>query len=103
MPTQTSQASSTTTRDEVDFEPHENILYFIEKHAPELPQWKREIVRIVRKIAQYFYPQRQTKVINEGFTTFIHYHTMHRLSEKGLITAGAIQEFLHTHECGHAA
>ncbi len=79
------------------FEPQENILYFIEKKAPELPQWKRELIRIVRKIAQYFYPQRQTKVLNEGFATFTHYYIMYRLSDKGLITAGAMQEFLHSH------
>jgi spore cortex formation protein SpoVR/YcgB (stage V sporulation) len=30
-------------------------------------------VRIVRKVAQYFYPQRQTKVMNEGWATFWHY------------------------------
>ena len=82
---------------DADFEPQENILYFIEKKAPELPQWKREIIRIVRKIAQYFYPQRQTKVLNEGFATFTHYYIMQRLSAKGLITAGAMQEFLHSH------
>jgi stage V sporulation protein R len=86
-----------TVGSEHDFEPQENILYFIEKKAPELPQWKREIIRIVRKIAQYFYPQRQTKVLNEGFATFVHYYIMHRLSSKGLITAGAMQEFLHSH------
>jgi stage V sporulation protein R len=86
-----------TVGSEHDFEPQENILYFIEKKAPELPQWKREIIRIVRKIAQYFYPQRQTKVLNEGFATFTHYYIMHRLSHKGLITAGAMQEFLHSH------
>ena len=34
-------------------EPQENILYFIEKNAPLLEPWQREIVRIVRKIAQY--------------------------------------------------
>jgi len=47
-------------------EPQENLLYFIEKNAPLLEPWQREIVRIVRKIAQYFYPQRQTQVMNEG-------------------------------------
>lgn len=35
-------------------EPQENILYFIEKHAPLLEPWQREIVRIVRKVSQYF-------------------------------------------------
>jgi spore cortex formation protein SpoVR/YcgB (stage V sporulation) len=48
-------------------EPQENLLYFIEKNAPLLEPWQRELVRIVRKIAQYFYPQRQTQVMNEGW------------------------------------
>jgi len=90
-------AESAPANDDNGFEPQENILYVIEKHAPELPQWQREIVRIVRKIAQYFYPQRQTKVLNEGFATFVHYYILNRLSEKGLLTAGAMQEFLHAH------
>jgi stage V sporulation protein R len=50
--------------------PEENILYFIEKNSPILKGWEREIVRIVRKIAQYFYPQRQTGLLNEGFAWF---------------------------------
>ncbi len=54
-------------------EPQENILYFIEKNAPLLEPWQREVVRIVRKIGQYFYPQRQTQVMNEGWATFWHY------------------------------
>jgi len=33
----------------------ENLLYFIEKLAPKLAPWQRELVRIVRKISQYFY------------------------------------------------
>jgi stage V sporulation protein R len=48
-------------------EPQENILYFIEKFSPKLESWERELVRIVRKLAQYFYPQAQTKVMNEGW------------------------------------
>jgi stage V sporulation protein R len=94
LPKRTAVSEPTTDN---RFEPQENILYVIEKQAPELPQWKREIIRIVRKIAQYFYPQRQTKVLNEGFATFVHYYILNRLGEKGLLTAGAMQEFLHTH------
>lgn len=59
--------------------PEENILYFVEKHSPKLEPWQRELVRIVRKIAQYFYPQAQTKVMNEGWATFWHYHLINRL------------------------
>ena len=35
-------------------EPQENLLYFIEKNAPLLEPWQREIVRIVRQAAQHF-------------------------------------------------
>src|SRR3982075_1639121 len=40
--------------------PQENLLYFLEKAAPRLQPWQRELLRIVRHIAQYFYPQSQT-------------------------------------------
>src|ERR1700753_2278547 len=43
--------------------PQENLLYFLEKAAPRLKPWPRELLRIVRHIAQYFYPQSQTKVM----------------------------------------
>jgi stage V sporulation protein R len=77
--------------------PQENILYFLEKSAPRLQLWQREILRIVRQIAQYFYPQRQTKVMNEGCATFVHYEIMNRLYERGLLTEGAMLEFMHSH------
>src|SRR5689334_23305821 len=77
--------------------PEENILYFIEKRAPKLEAWQRELVRIVRHIAQYFYPQKQTQLMNEGCATFCHYEIMTRLHEKGLINDGTFLEALHSH------
>ena len=78
-------------------EPQENLLYFIEKNAPLLEPWQREIVRIVRKIAQYFYPQRQTQVMNEGWATFWHYTILNDLFDSGKVTEGFMLEFLHSH------
>lgn len=78
-------------------EPQENLLYFIEKKAPLLEPWQREIVRIVRKIAQYFYPQRQTQVMNEGWATFWHYQLINTLYDRGLITDGFMLEFMQSH------
>lgn len=78
-------------------DPQENILYFIEKNAPALENWQREIVRIVRKISQYFYPQRQTQVMNEGWATFWHYTILHELYDEGLVSEGFIMEFLTSH------
>lgn len=78
-------------------EPQENILYFIEKNAPLLKPWQREIVRIVRKISQYFYPQKQTQVMNEGWATFWHYTILQHLYEEGLVTDKFMLEVLHNH------
>jgi stage V sporulation protein R len=77
--------------------PEENLLYFLEKHSPALKAWQRETLRIVRTLAQYFYPQRQLKVMNEGCATFVHYTIMNRLFDRGLITEGSLLEFMHSH------
>jgi len=77
--------------------PQENLLYFLEKAAPRLQPWQRELIRIVRHIAQYFYPQSQTKVMNEGTATYVHYRIMTRLHEQGRISDGNFLEFLQSH------
>lgn len=77
--------------------PEENLLYFLEKNSPILETWQRELLRIVRNIAQYFYPQRQTKVMNEGCATFVHYYIMNKLFDEGRITDGVLLETLHSH------
>lgn len=78
-------------------EPEENLLYFIEKNAPNLKPWQREIIRIVRTIQQYFYPQIQTKVVNEGWATFTHHYILNRLYDQGKVTEGALLECMHSH------
>lgn len=78
-------------------EPQENLLYFIEKHAPLLEPWQREVVRIVRKMAQYFYPQRQTQVMNEGWASFWHYTLLYELYEQGTIPEAYMMEVLDSH------
>jgi len=78
-------------------EPQENLLYFIEKNAPLLEPWQREIVRIVRKIAQYFYPQRQTQVMNEGWATFWHHKLLNTMYDDGWLTDGVMIEWLKSH------
>ncbi|MBR8842740.1 MULTISPECIES: SpoVR family protein [Pseudoalteromonas] len=78
-------------------EPQENILYFIEKNAPLLESWQREIIRIVRKVSQYFYPQRQTQVMNEGWATFWHYTILNHLYDEGKLSDSFMLEFLQSH------
>lgn len=78
-------------------QPEENILYFIEKNSPKLKTWQRELVRIVRQTAQYFYPQGQTKVINEGCATFSHFEIINKMYSEGYLDEGFMIEFLHNH------
>lgn len=76
--------------------PEENLLYFIEKHS-SLDADRRELVRILRKIEEYFYPQRLTKYIHEGFSSFIQYRVFNRLLEKNIIDEGGYLQFLRSH------
>ena len=78
-------------------EEEENLLYFIMKRAPKLERWKREIIRIVYKVNQYFSPQGPTKTLNEGFATFCHFYIMQRLEEKGIILPDAYMAYLQSH------
>jgi len=75
-------------------EPYENLLKFVEKNAPNLETWQREVIRIVRRIQQYFYPQIQTKIMNEGFAVWTHNYIINRLFDKGLLTEGSMLEFI---------
>jgi spore cortex formation protein SpoVR/YcgB (stage V sporulation) len=77
--------------------PEENLVYFIETYSPILEPWQRELLAIVQYISQYFYPQKQTKVMNEGCATFVHHYIVNALFDKGLLTEGAMLEILHSH------
>jgi stage V sporulation protein R len=96
-PAKTASVLSTERRRALLGLPQENLLYFLEKSAPRLQAWQRELLRIVRHIAQYFYPQGQTKVMNEGTATYVHYRIMTRLHQQGRITDGNFLEFLQSH------
>lgn len=58
---------------------YEDLLLYIMKFAPGLEEWQRDIVSIVREESFYFYPQIETKIINEGWATFWHARIMHEL------------------------
>jgi stage V sporulation protein R len=97
IPTKDSPSNAAEAAVRFPSEPQENLLYFLEKKAPLLEPWQREVVRIVRKISQYFYPQRQTQVMNEGWATFWHYTLLNRMYDEGLVSDGFIIELLQSH------
>ncbi len=51
--------------------PVRDILWFLIEHAP-LERWERDVLVVLRREAYYFWPQMQTKIMNEGWATYWH-------------------------------
>ncbi len=66
--------------------PEKDVLLFLIEHAP-LKNWQRDVLSIVRDEAYYFYPQAQTKIMNEGWASYWHstIMTQHVLQPSELI------------------
>ncbi len=73
--------------------PTYDVLGFLAENAPLQP-WERAILRIVRREAYYFSPQRMTKVMNEGWASFWHSRL---LTTGGLLEPSEILDFADTH------
>ena len=79
--------------DEIDIfkEPTKNILAYLRDNAPLKP-WQADIVSMLYEEAIYFYPQRQTKTLNEGWASTTDSVIM---AEQGLVSLGQ-----KSHDCG---
>jgi stage V sporulation protein R len=53
-------------------EPDEDLLLFVRDHNPYLAEWERDLLTIVHEQAQYFIPQIETKIMNEGWASYWH-------------------------------
>lgn len=58
--------------DKTPLEPDEDILLFIRDHNPFLMGWQKDLLTIVHEEAQYFIPQIETKIMNEGWASYWH-------------------------------
>lgn len=52
--------------------PEKDLLLFIEQHSPYLEEWQRDILTMMREEMLYFWPQLETKIMNEGWASFWH-------------------------------
>ncbi len=52
--------------------PDEDLLIFVRDHNPFLQEWEKDLLTIVHEEAQYFIPQIETKIMNEGWASFWH-------------------------------
>lgn len=67
-------------------EPERDVLLFLLEHAP-LENWQRDVLDILREEAYYFAPQAQTKIMNEGWASYVHTHLM---TERALLPSEVI-------------
>ncbi len=59
--------------------PEKDLLKFIADNAKELEDWERDIIFIVRDEMLYFWPQIETKIMNEGWATLWHARIMREI------------------------
>lgn len=78
-------------------EPDKDILGFIRNHAPYLEEWQRDILDIVRGESLYFYPQRRTKIMNEGWASYWHKRIMREVGDRELISEGDNEHWWKVH------
>lgn len=52
--------------------PEKDILYFIQQYSRHLEDWQRDILTMMREEMLYFWPQLETKIMNEGWASFWH-------------------------------
>ncbi|MDY6228200.1 MAG: SpoVR family protein [Clostridium sp.] len=68
----------------IPLEPSDDLLGFIIKYG-SLEEWGKNILKIVKRETQYFIPQIETKIMNEGWASFWHYNILNSLNlEDGL-------------------
>lgn len=60
-------------------ESDKDILAFLQHYSPELEEWERDVLGIVRQEMAYFLPQMQTKILNEGWASYWHERIMGEL------------------------
>ncbi len=59
--------------------PQRDVLLFLLEYAP-LATWQQDILSVIREESYYFAPQRQTKILNEGWASYWHSHIMTRFA-----------------------
>lgn len=52
--------------------PEEDILLFIRDNRTDFKDWEKDLLTIAHEEAQYFIPQIETKIMNEGWASFWH-------------------------------
>jgi stage V sporulation protein R len=86
------EEKSEKTRRKFPLAPEKDILKFLMTYSRELEDWQRDVIEIVRNEALYFLPQKQTKIMNEGWASMWHQRIMRELD----LTDAEYTSYAHT-------
>ncbi|ACD23836.1 MULTISPECIES: SpoVR family protein [Clostridium] len=78
--------------DKIPIEPEDDVVDFIIKYG-DLQEWERTVLKIVKRETEYFLPQMETKIMNEGWASYTHYNILKELN----LPDGLHFEFLKRH------
>lgn len=82
--------------------PEKDILLFIQEYSRELEDWQRDILTMMREEMLYFWPQLETKIMNEGWASYWHQRILREMNltteetvEFATLNAGVVQPSRH--------
>ncbi len=59
--------------------PEKDIVSYIMRNSPHLQPWQRDVIAMIHEEMEYFVPQMQTKIMNEGWASYWHSRIMREL------------------------
>ena len=80
--------------------PEKDLVYYLMRHSPALADWQRDVMSMVHEEMEYFVPQMQTKVMNEGWACatgdslvvtesgFVRFDELYEAGEKVRVASG---------------
>ncbi|CAM2973439.1 SpoVR family protein [Paenibacillus sediminis] len=60
-------------------EPEKDVVWFIQQFSEVLEDWQRDIMSMLRDEMLYFWPQMETKIMNEGWASYWHQRIVREL------------------------
>ncbi|GGJ13825.1 stage V sporulation protein R [Alicyclobacillus cellulosilyticus] len=73
--------------------PEKDLMLFLIEHSHVLEEWERDVLSVLREEMLYFWPQLETKIMNEGWATYWHLRIMRELD----LTEAEAVEFAKMH------
>lgn len=83
--------------------PEKDIVWFIQEYSDTLEDWQRDIMSMLRDEMLYFWPQMETKIMNEGWASYWHQRIIRELPltseetiEYAKLNSAVVQPSTHT-------